>query len=60
MSTIKPALLFGGAIILIAVLAVFDVVPENLARYSVIALPALAVVSFLRSGGCNRGGKGCA
>jgi len=60
MSTIQPALLFGGAIILIAVLAVFGIVPEGLAQYSVIALPALAVVSYFASGGCSRSGKGCA
>jgi hypothetical protein len=58
--SLKTPLLFAGAIIAIAVLAVFDIVPEEFAQFSVIALPALAVVSLFASGACNRTGKGCA
>ena len=56
--SLKTPLLFAGVIIAIAVLAVFDIVPEEFAQFSVIALPA--VVSIFASGACNRTGKGCA
>jgi uncharacterized membrane protein YoaK (UPF0700 family) len=49
----KPALLFASAIIAIAVLAIFDVIPEQFARFSVILLPALAAIHIARRGSCG-------
>ena len=51
--SLKPALLFASAIIAIAVLAIFDVIPEQFARFSVILLPALAAIHIARSGSCG-------
>lgn len=49
----KPALLFASAIIAIAVLAIFDVIPEQFARFSVILFPALAAIHIARTGSCG-------
>ena len=59
MKTTKAALLYASAMLLIAVLAVFDIVPENIARYSVIAIPALVSLQVIRRGTC-RGSGVCA
>ena len=53
----KPALLFASAIIAIAVLAIFDVIPEQFARFSVILLPALAAIHIARRGSCGGSAK---
>ncbi|KNH00826.1 hypothetical protein J121_1450 [Qipengyuania citrea LAMA 915] len=55
--SLKPALLFASAIIAIAVLAIFDVIPEQLARFSVILLPALAAIHIARRGSCGCSAK---
>ena len=51
--SLKTPLLFAGAIIAIAVLAIFDVIPEQFARFSVILLPALAAIHIARRGSCG-------
>lgn len=51
MTRTQQALLMGGVLIAIALLAVFDVIPQEIAQYA-----PLAVVPFvlsLRSGGCS-------
>lgn len=58
MTAIKTALLWATAMLAIAVLAVFDVIPEELAQYSVISLPVLAWLGIMRSDrGCAPCGK---
>lgn len=54
MSATKTALLWAGAMLAIALLAVFDVIPAEIAQYSVISLPALAWLGIMR------GNRGCA
>jgi len=49
--------LFASAIIAIAVLAIFDVIPEQFARFSVILLPALAAIHIARRGSCGCSAK---
>lgn len=51
--SLKTPLLFAGAIIAIAVLAVFDIVPEEFAQFSVILFPALAAIHIARTGSCG-------
>ncbi|HBR84288.1 MAG: hypothetical protein CMN68_03540 [Sphingomonadaceae bacterium] len=51
--SLKTPLLFASAIIAIAVLAIFDVIPEQFARFSVILLPALAAIHIARRGSCG-------
>ena len=51
MTRTQQALLMGGVLIAIALLAVFDVIPQEIAQYA-----PLAVVPFvlsLRSSGCS-------
>ena len=55
--SLKTPLLFAGAIIAIAVLAIFDVIPEQFARFSVILLPALAAIHIARRGSCGCSAK---
>ncbi len=55
--SLKAPLLFAGAIIAIAVLAIFDVIPEQFARFSVILLPALAAIHIARRGSCGCSAK---
>ena len=55
--SLKTPLLFAGAIIAIAVLAVFDIVPGEFARFSVILLPALAAIHIARRGACGCSAK---
>ena len=55
--SLKTPLLFAGAIIAIAVLAVFDIVPEEFAQFSVILLPALAAIHIVRRGSCGCSAK---
>ncbi|MFN4113255.1 MAG: hypothetical protein ACK4GD_04885 [Sphingomonadaceae bacterium] len=45
MNHYRKALLLGGVLIAIAVLAVFDIIPEEIAQYA-----PLAVVPFVISG----------
>lgn len=55
--SLKPPLLFAAAIIAIAVLAVFDIVPEEFAQFSVILFPALAAIHIARTGSCGCSAK---
>ena len=53
----QQALLMGGVLIAIALLAVFDIIPEAVAQYA-----PLAVVPFVLShcrAGCSLGQQGC-
>jgi hypothetical protein len=51
--SLKTPLLFAGAIIATAVLAIFDIVPEEFAQFSVILFPALAAIHIARTGSCG-------
>lgn len=55
--SLKPALLFASAIIAIAVLAIFGIVSEKFAQFSVILLPALAAIHIARRGSCGGSAK---
>ena len=48
--SLKTPLLFAGAIIAIAVLAVVDIVTEEFAQYRVILFPALAAIHIAHTG----------
>ena len=51
MTIFRHSLFWAAALLGIALLAVFDIVPEELAQYSVIALPVLATLGFISAGG---------
>ncbi len=55
--SLKLALYFAGAIIAIAMLAVFGIVSEKFAQFSVILLPALAAIHIARRGSCGDSAK---
>lgn len=54
MNMITHSLFWAAALLGIALLAVFDIVPEELAQYSVIALPVLATLGFIKPGACKK------
>ena len=47
MPMIRKSSLWAFAIICIALLGAFDIIPQNLAEFSVIALPALATAVLI-------------
>ena len=56
MSKNKHAMLLAGGMITIAVLAVFDIVPEEIAQYAPLALLAIFPTAWLsRRDTCSRG-----
>ncbi|KWV94938.1 hypothetical protein [Erythrobacter sp. AP23] len=52
MSARKQALFWAGAMLAIAVLAVLDVVPQEVAQFSVLVLPVLAWLGIMPRSGC--------
>jgi hypothetical protein len=61
MSATKQALFWAGAMLAIALLAVFDVIPQEVAQYSVLVLPVFASLGILpRTGCCAFSQKGSA
>ena len=54
MTIFRHSLFWAAALLGIALLAVFGIVPEELAQYSVIALPVLATLGFIKPGTCQK------
>ncbi len=54
MNIFRHSLFWAAALLGIALLAVFGIVPEELAQYSVIALPVLATLGFIKPGTCQK------
>tara|TARA_B100000029_G_scaffold143883_1_gene139090 strand:+ start:2070 stop:2285 length:216 start_codon:yes stop_codon:yes gene_type:complete len=57
MTRTKQALIWAAGIIAFAVFGAFGLVPQDVARYGVIALPALAAVSIFTQRPCAPCGK---
>lgn len=54
MPSTRPALLLAAAMLAIAVLAIFDVVPEQVAQFAPLALLALFPSAWLGRSRCAR------
>lgn len=54
MPSTRPALLLAAAMLAIAVLAIFDVVPERVAQFAPLALLALFPSAWLGRSRCAR------
>lgn len=53
MTKAKQALIWAAGIIAFALLGAFGLVPQDIAKYGVIALPALAAVSIFTQRPCE-------